>query len=216
MTVKYMSAITLLAALTVSLPSVASAGCSSYRSSCSTYSYPVVSRHYSGPTTRSYYSSSWSTSRPIHHSYQTANCPSNTSRQPDGTCLLRHYSSGIYGTHGIYGSSYSYGSSIYSGRSYSTGLYGHTEYLPCPHGTVQQPDRSCLVSGGVLRTPGYSSSYISPYTGTYSWSSYGQAVPVAPYAAPAAQSGPEVVIYTGGAQAPTTYQPVATHYPVYR
>ena len=228
-TFKYLSAVSLLAAAAVSLPMSASAGCATLRPTCSTYSYPPATRHYSAPVTRSYRHHGWSSSRPVHRAFETAPCPPNTSPQPDGTCLIRGYSTGLYGTtrsHHSYTSSYlpaySYGSSAYSGSSYyGSGTYGHTEYLPCPAGTVQQPDRSCLVAGGVLRTPGYGTSYGSPHAGTYSWTGYGEAVPVTGqatpiYAAPATRSAPEVVIYTGGATSPAAYQPVALPYPTYR
>lgn len=222
MTLKYVSALSLMAAVTVSLPTAAFAGCATFRPTCSTQSYPTVSRHYSAPVIRSRHNSYWTGIQPIHRSFETAPCPPNTSQQPDGTCLLRGYSSGHYGSSLTYGSSYgysypshSYGSSIYSGPSFSSSLYSQTEYLPCPPGTVQQADRSCLVAGGVLRTPGYGSQYSPPYEGTYSWTGYEQAAPIATpsYVQPVPRSAPEVVIYTGGASA--GYQPIASPYGTY-
>ena len=95
----------------------------------------VTREVYAEPTTS--YSNSYSSG-----SSTTANCPSGTSKQSDGTCLESSSTSFTsYGSGSSYNSSPSYGS------------------IPtnCPAGTIAQSDGTCLESAAP--------SYSSPYSG---------------------------------------------------
>ncbi len=88
-------------------------------------------------------------------STETANCPSGTAKQTDGTCL-EISSSPItsYDSSSSYSSSSSYG----SGSTYSGSIPTN-----CPSGTTAQSDGTCLESGSSSFTNSYTSS---PYAGS--------------------------------------------------
>ena len=88
-------------------------------------------------------------------STETANCPSGTAKQTDGTCL-EISSSPItsYDSSSSYSSSSSYG----SGSTYSGSIPTN-----CPAGTTAQSDGTCLEGGSSSFTNSYSSS---PYAGS--------------------------------------------------
>ena len=192
--------VSVLTAVCLSMPSTAEAGCNNWRTTCSTHSFPTVTRHYSASVKRTYHRSSWRSPQRFQRHFETAPCPSNTSPQPDGTCLIRGH-----GYSGFIGST-SYGHSSF--RTHSYGSYGHVEHVPCPPGTVQQPDRTCLVSGSPIGTPTYHSGH---YTSHY-WGAPAPYATTAPaYPAPVQSGAPEIVIYTGGSRPPANVQPVPTY-----
>ena len=89
-------------------------------------------------------------------STETANCPSGTAKQTDGTCL-EISSSPItsYDSSSSYSSSSSYG----SGSTYSGSIPTN-----CPAGTTAQSDGTCLEGGSTGFTG--SNDYSSPYAGS--------------------------------------------------
>ncbi|MEM7729686.1 MAG: hypothetical protein AAF311_10480 [Pseudomonadota bacterium] len=157
------------------LPSSAMAGCATLRPTCHSVGAPLIHRaptiHRSHVVHRSHYDRPV-LSAPAHAVWhrEVADCPPNTSRQFDGTCLLHgRYGFGGYGHSGIgfssphrtFGSGHHTSHALHSsfpvhtsgsflhGSSGLYGGFGSREYLPCPPGTITQPDRTCLASGGV-------------------------------------------------------------------
>ncbi|MEL6686084.1 MAG: hypothetical protein AAFP97_00510 [Pseudomonadota bacterium] len=124
-------------------------------------------------------------------------CPSGTSLQPDGTCMMRgsHFGSStprFVGSTPISTRFYtSFGSSSFpSTRSHTSSFSGN--YVPCPPGTVQQPDQSCLVSNTGFGTPITQSTPIYGNAPTYGYPSSN-----VPYNNEAAYPAPTAVIFIG-------------------
>lgn len=124
-----------------------------------TYSAPAYTPSYSSTATTSSYSGSTSGG--------TADCPSGTTAQADGTCLQS-------GGSVSYGSTSSYSSS----SSYVGSTSSHGQAVKCPAGTTKQADGTCLQGSSMTYTPSYTSSSSSSSSSSYtsSSSSQGQAV----------------------------------------
>lgn len=112
----------------------------------------------------------------------TAACPAGTSSQADGTCrvngVLRHSSHVAMPTR----------SSPYNSQSFIQGQNRHVTYAPCPAGTLQQGDNSCLRQGHIvnhgrnfyptpLQYPNRQPT-VEIYPSYYDQSHYGQSQPV--------------------------------------
>jgi len=112
--------------------------------SSSSYSAPVISQPYVAP--------------------EMADCPAGTTKQSDGTCMERSYSSSSYSSTSYSTPSYSTSSSVtlpdtmvYGGSSYSSAV----QSAACPTGTTKQSDGTCLSSAVTSYTPSYSSSSVA-------------------------------------------------------
>lgn len=100
------------------------------------------------------------------YSHETADCPSGTTLQPDGTCLQGGGYSGSTYTGPISSGSVGYSSGYSSGSSYSSSV------ADCPSGTSRQPDGTCMQNSGT--------SYSSYSSGSSSASSYSSATTTLP------------------------------------
>lgn len=104
------------------------------------------------------------------YSQETAPCPTGTTSQPDGTCLMSgsHLSS-FTGSSSYTGGSTSFSSGSYSSGGYSSGGFASSAGVAdCPAGTTTQPDGSCLQRSGSSFSSHTSSTYTAPVTSTYS------------------------------------------------
>ena len=142
----------------------------------------VIRTASTAPTYNHTNTSAWSGS-----ASSTANCPSGTAKQTDGTCL-EISSSPItsYDSSSSYSSSSSYG----SGSTYSGSIPTN-----CPSGTTAQSDGTCLESGSSSFTNSYSSS---PYAGSS----------VELFSTPAPTTTPEYGYISDGVYGATDYPPL--------
>ncbi|MGB3455908.1 MAG: hypothetical protein WBG08_08765 [Litorimonas sp.] len=175
----------------LALPAPAIAGCFSGPSVCNGQILP--SHSYRAPVIRSTVRPAFHSTRTVRHGHggsvfgttyrqpvfrqsafqasilstgfsrEIAPCPSNTSPQPDGTCLVRG-GFGTFGRSGLFAPtrtslSRSYGSlpPLHGGyassfrQSFPTrAVTVNAGYLPCPAGTTPQPDNSCLSNPGFV------------------------------------------------------------------
>lgn len=98
------------------------------------------------------------------YSQETAPCPTGTTSQPDGTCLMN----GSHVSSYTGSSTYTGGSTSHTSGSYSSGGYASSGGVAdCPAGTTMQPDGSCLQRGGSSYSSHTSSTYSAPVTSTY-------------------------------------------------